>query len=338
MADKPDAATREPPRRDWRGLARAAGTHGNERLIAAAGLVLLVLLLLETLTTLSLRSYLSVHIFLGLLVLPPVALKLGATGWRFFRYYAGSKPYRLLGPPRLLLRLLAPLLVASTLSLFGSGVALIVVGHGGGLLQSMHAVSFGVWGVVMIVHVLAYLVRTLRLGSADWRRQADLVVAGARSRRAAVGGALLAGVVLAVATYPAQHAFRTRQRHRHPPTDQAGAVRDVACVLPVSEPVGGGGVGVSAAAIDTVLTVVPDADCTTNEAAADAASAGSVSRNQPSFAAASSSTVPLESTTSTFAALSGACPKTVAAPVASTSNCALMPPASDPPIVTARPT
>jgi hypothetical protein len=40
----------------------------------------------ETLTTLSLRSYLPVHIFLGLLLLPPVALKLASTGWRFLRY------------------------------------------------------------------------------------------------------------------------------------------------------------------------------------------------------------------------------------------------------------
>ena len=99
----------------------------------STGLVLLVLLAVETLTTLSLRSYLPVHIFLGLLLLPPVALKLASTGWRFMRYYSHSKPYRLEGPPRLLLRTLAPLLVASTLTLFGSGVALIVVGHGGGL-------------------------------------------------------------------------------------------------------------------------------------------------------------------------------------------------------------
>jgi membrane protein implicated in regulation of membrane protease activity len=121
----------------------------------STGLILLVLLAVETLTTLALRSYLPVHIFLGLLLLPPVGLKLASTGWRFMRYYTRNKPYRLEGPPRLLLRVLAPLLVASTLTLFGSGVALLIVGHGGGLLLGLHAVSFGVWGVVMIVHVLA---------------------------------------------------------------------------------------------------------------------------------------------------------------------------------------
>jgi hypothetical protein len=119
---------------------------GNHRLTTSVGLVLLLLLGVEALTTLALDTYLSVHIFLGLLLLPPVALKLGTTGWRFVRYYMGDKLYRLEGAPRLLLRLLAPLLVASTLSLFGTGVALIAVGHGGGLLKDVHAVSFVVWG------------------------------------------------------------------------------------------------------------------------------------------------------------------------------------------------
>jgi len=215
VTDKPGPAARPPSRRDWRAVARAWGPPGNERLTTSVGLALLVLLAVETLTTLSLRSYLPVHIFLGLLLLPPLALKLASTGWRFLRFYTGNRPYRLEGPPKLLLRLLAPLLVASTLSLFGSGVALIVVGHGGGLLLNLHAVSFGVWGVLMIVHVLAYLVRTLRLGPADWRRHAEPIVAGARSRRAALGGALLAGVIVASATHPAQQAWLSHRRdHR----------------------------------------------------------------------------------------------------------------------------
>jgi hypothetical protein len=199
--------------RNWRAVARAWGPPGNERLTSSIGLVLLVLLLLEALTTLALRSYLSEHIFLGLLLLPPIALKLASTGWRFARYYTGNEQYRHEGPPRLLLRLLAPLLIASTLTLFGTGVALVVVGHGGGLLKGVHALSFAVWGVLMIVHVLAYLARTLRLGSEDWRGHADQIVAGARSRRAALGGALLAGVILASATYPAWRGFHREHGH-----------------------------------------------------------------------------------------------------------------------------
>jgi hypothetical protein len=198
-------------RREWRGTARGWGPHGNERLTSSTALVLLLLLALETLTTLSLRSFLSVHIFLGLLLLPPVALKLASTGWRFVRYYSGSVAYRLHGAPRLLLRLLGPLLVASTVSLLASGVALITIGHGGGTPLTLHVVSFVVWGVLMIVHVLAYLARTVRDGAADWRRSAA-PVSGVGPRRLAVGSALVAGVILASATYPAQHAWLNHRR------------------------------------------------------------------------------------------------------------------------------
>ena len=194
-------------RSDWSAAARAGGREGNDRLTASVGLVLLVLLGVEAWTTLSLRTYLPLHMFLGLLLLPPVALKLASTGWRAARYYAGIEPYRSAGPPKPLLRLLAPLLVASTVTLFASGVALVFVGHGGGTLLSVHSVSFAVWGVLVIVHILAYLARAVRRGAADWRRHAERIVPGARTRRALLVGALLAGVIVALATYPAQHAF-----------------------------------------------------------------------------------------------------------------------------------
>jgi hypothetical protein len=204
----------------WGAPARAWGPPGNERLTSSVGLVLLVLLGIETLTTLALSSYLPEHIFLGLLLIPPMALKLASTGWRFVRYYTNNRPYRLEGPPRLLLRLLAPILVASTLTLFGSGVALIIVGHGGGPLLQLHAISFAVWGVTIAIHILAYLTRVLRVGTADWRRQAATAVAGDRSRRVALLGALLAGVMLALATYSAQDSWLDH-RHDHGHADGA---------------------------------------------------------------------------------------------------------------------
>jgi hypothetical protein len=216
MSDAAAHTHRDARARRWHAAARAWGPSGNERLTSSLGLVLLVLLVIETLTTLALHAYLSVHIFLGLLLIPPVALKLASTGWRFLRYYTNNKPYRLAGPPRLLLRLLAPLLIASTLTLFGSGVALIIVGHGGGPLLRLHALSFAVWGVLIAIHIVAYLTRVLRVGPADWRRTATPAVAGSRSRRAVLVGALLAGVVLALATYSAQQAWLShRHAHRH---------------------------------------------------------------------------------------------------------------------------
>jgi hypothetical protein len=210
----PSAAHRASPLRAWRATARTWGPAGNKRLTTSTGLVLLVLLAVEVLTTLALRSYLSVHIFLGILLLPPIALKLATTGWRFVRYYTRDKGYRLGGPPRGLQRVLAPLVVASTLSLFGSGVALIVIGHSGGALGTVHVLSFIVWGPLMLVHLVAYLGRAFRVGAADWRRHAEEVVAGARGRRALLVGTLLAGVVLALAIYPVQHFQRGHDGRR----------------------------------------------------------------------------------------------------------------------------
>src|SRR5437773_1065539 len=89
-------------------------TAGNERLTATVGAILLVLLAVEGLTILSIRQLLSPHIVIGLLVIPPVLLKLGSTGYRFVRYYAGDRDYVVKGPPHLVMRLLAPFLVVST--------------------------------------------------------------------------------------------------------------------------------------------------------------------------------------------------------------------------------
>jgi hypothetical protein len=194
---------------------RAASPEGNERLTSSTGLVLLVLLFVETLTTLVLGTYLNVHLFLGLLLVPPLALKLASTGWRFTRYYTHNEQYVLAGPPRMLLRMLAPLLVASTLALFGTGVAMIVLGHRGGELRTLHTWSFIAWGVLVAAHALAYLTRVLSDGTMDWRRSATDVVAGVWSRRAILVGALLAGVVLAFATLPAQRTVLHHGGHRH---------------------------------------------------------------------------------------------------------------------------
>ena len=195
--------------------ADGGGPTGNERLTATTGLLLVVLLAIEATTPLDLHSFLPVHIFLGLLLLVPVALKLASAGWRFARYYLGSTPYRLLGPPQVFLRLLAPLLVVSTVVLLGSGVAVLAVGHGGGLLLSVHAVSFAVWGGLVAVHTVAYLGRVVTVGTADWRRRAQ-AVSGGSLRRLAVAGALVAGVVVALATLSVQEAWLSaRHHHRH---------------------------------------------------------------------------------------------------------------------------
>ena len=103
---------------------------GNERLTAAVGLLLLLPIGVEVVTVLlGVHTFMSVHVFVGLALIPPVLLKLGSTAWRFARYYTRSRPYVALGPPQIAMRVLAPLFVAATIVLFGSGVAMGLV-HG----------------------------------------------------------------------------------------------------------------------------------------------------------------------------------------------------------------
>jgi hypothetical protein len=97
------------------------------------------------------------HIFIGLLLIPPIALKLASTGYRFVRYYTRHVEYVLQGPPMLLMRILvAPGLVAATAALFSTGVALLVIGPGGGVVLGLHKASFVVWIGAFAIHVLAY--------------------------------------------------------------------------------------------------------------------------------------------------------------------------------------
>jgi hypothetical protein len=94
---------------------------GNERLTAVVGIVLLILTVVEFATiVLGVRRFMSLHAFIGFVLIPPIVLKLASTGWRFARYYTGTNAYVVQGPPRLPMRLLAPFLVAATVVLFAA--------------------------------------------------------------------------------------------------------------------------------------------------------------------------------------------------------------------------
>jgi hypothetical protein len=177
----------------------SGGADGNERLTAGAAVVLFVLLAVEGVTIVFLRPLFSVHVFVGMLLIPPVVLKVGSTGWRFFRYYTGRQEYVRNGPPLLPLRLLAPVVVVSTVAVFATGVALLVVGPRGGIVLGLHKASFAVWLVATGIHVLAYLMRVPKLAAADWRPQRPRL-GGTSARRGLLAGSLATGAILAVAT------------------------------------------------------------------------------------------------------------------------------------------
>lgn len=176
----------------------AGGVAANERLTSLTGALLLVLLALMGITVLSVRELLPQHFFLGFLLIPPLALKLATTGYRFVRYYMGDPPYRLAGPPPLLLRLIGPLVVLSTIAVFVTGVELWFFGlRFGSVWVEAHKLSFMAWLPLIGVHVLGHLGET---GDAAASEVSSAPAPGASARRSMVVGSLVAGVAIAIAS------------------------------------------------------------------------------------------------------------------------------------------
>lgn len=176
----------------------------NARLTTATATVLLALLFAEGLTVLAVRPLLTAHVVVGMLLIPPVCVKVASTLWRFFRYYSKDPAYRRKGPPPLLLRLLGPLVVLTTFGILGSGVALLYApSPDRSLLFHLHVAIFVVWFFATAVHVLGHLQETFHVGSRDWRPRTRAAVPGASHRQWVLAASLLLGIVLAVVAAPA---------------------------------------------------------------------------------------------------------------------------------------
>jgi hypothetical protein len=183
----------------------AGGTAGNEQLTAAAGLVLMVLLAALGVTIVRIGPLLAAHMFIGLLLVPPILLKIASTGYRFVRYYTRSPSYRREGPPAASMRAIAPVVVLSTVVVFASGVALLLVGPSSrGALLPIHKASFVVWIASTAIHVIGHLPelpRALRATSesrGEWSGDGT----GRAGRLLSLAGAVVAGTVLAILYIP----------------------------------------------------------------------------------------------------------------------------------------
>jgi hypothetical protein len=181
------------------------GVAGNARLTGGVAAALLVLLAAEGATIPFIGSLVGPHIFIGMLLIPPVLLKLGSTGYRFARYYSGSPAYVKKGPPHIVLRVLAPGVVLTTTALFGTGVALLIGGPPSDTLVFAHKLSFIAWFALMALHVLGHLLEMPALARPDWRRSGprEAQLAGAGARTMALGIVLLGGLALALLTLSA---------------------------------------------------------------------------------------------------------------------------------------
>ena len=176
---------------------RTGGVAGNERLTALTGVVLLIGFAIEGVTVLRIGRLLTLHFFLGLLLIGPVLLKIGSTLYRIARYYRGAAPYVRRGPPPLPLRLLGPFVIATSLAVLGTGVMLAITGPSIGPWLFLHKASFILWIGFMAIHVLAHIARLPRiLLSRDGGRRLRLPGGGVRWLM--VAASLACGLVVAL--------------------------------------------------------------------------------------------------------------------------------------------
>jgi len=208
-------------------VAGTGGPAGNARLTSWVGLVLLVLIAAELVTLLDVFGLMSWHVGIGVALTAFALLKTASTSWRILRYYTGSAPYGSAGPPPMLLRLLGPLVIATTLGVLGSGIALIAVGPTGSRsavlslaghpvsLVTVHAGFFVLFAVTAGLHLLARFVPALSLTTGRPRRpdDPDLGVPGARARLALVGATAVAAVLAVVLVVPSVSGWAHVRHH-----------------------------------------------------------------------------------------------------------------------------
>ena len=147
---------------------------GNARLTAANAALLLALLAAEGVTVLRVHQLLSPHVFIGVVLIPPV-----------------------------LLRLLGPVVAVLTLVLLFSGVGLLLVSRSWlPLLLKVHKASFVLWFAAMTIHVLGHLGEVFRVAPRDWLRRTRREVTGAGTRQWLIAASLVVGVMLGLLLLP----------------------------------------------------------------------------------------------------------------------------------------
>ena len=201
----------------------AGGTEGNERLTVVTGVLLIVLLAALGVTIVFIGRLLWWHLFLGLVLIGPVALKVASTGYRFARYYAAEPRYRGKGPPPPVLRALGPVLVGLTAIVFATGVVLLLLGPSSrGTVLLIHKVSFICWAVVTGIHIAGHLPELVRSNRVSRQVRAEFddlrslvpgfggaaeppvngPIAGSGARWLSVTTAVMLGLVLAISLLP----------------------------------------------------------------------------------------------------------------------------------------
>jgi len=177
---------------------RSPAAAQNERITALDGAAIYVLFIAVAITVVRIGEPLSWHYLVGFLLIPPTALKVWTTGSRFAQYYGGSATFRQAGPPPLFLRfVVAPVLLASTVVVFATGLELWAFGLAfGGGWRTAHALS----AVVLILSAAAHVIGHGRRSAAAAVEEASGPTHAAITPRSIVVGSLLLGLALALAS------------------------------------------------------------------------------------------------------------------------------------------
>ena len=179
------------------------GVRQNARLTALTGFVLLLLLVAEGVTVVGFDGMVGPHLVIGTALLAPVALKLGSTTRKIVHYYVHTPDYVRAGPPPLVRRLLAPVVIVTTVGLLGTGTALMLLGPANaGPLPFLHKAFFAVWCAAIALHVLLLARRSLRAVNAEVT-DPKVLLPGRSWRALTLTGTLVAGIGLAA--WSAQH-------------------------------------------------------------------------------------------------------------------------------------
>lgn len=201
-----------------------SGVNGNSRLTSATGMVLLALLAVEGVTILSVRQMITLHIYVGILLLGPVLLKTGSTTYRIARYYRGATSYVRKGPPHLVLRILGPFVIVSSLALLGTGITLIFLGpQHSDLMLTLHQTAFWIWVVLMTVHIIGHIAGAAVQSVAEIQNTLrGRAAAGRRWRFALIALALVLGVGAATILIPHATLWTDQTFDRHEPQRPGG--------------------------------------------------------------------------------------------------------------------
>jgi hypothetical protein len=175
----------------------AVGVQQNARLTGLIAALLIVFLAIEGVTILSIESLMTLHFIIGTLLVAPVLLKVGTTGYKIVRYYTGNAAYVSQGPPPIVRRLLGPVVIVTSLGLLGTGIALALIPKASiDPWVFAHKAFFVLWFIAMTIHVLLHVVATFRAVVFEYFVGRASVLPGWLTRQAVLIVVLIVGIAL----------------------------------------------------------------------------------------------------------------------------------------------